>query len=240
MSGSAIDLRRALESRKNPTQAFQLQRFFKTGPGQYGEGDVFWGLKVPETRAVIQAYKTMPLSEIELLLNDPVHECRLAAGLLLVEKVHKAPAEVRSDCFAFYLDHSTRFNNWDLVDVTCPRVVGDWLIDKNRDVLYTLAHSDVLWNQRIAMVSTLAFIRKNDLDETYALALELMHHPHDLMHKAVGWMLREAGKKNPMALHAFLAENDRYRTLPRTLLRYAIEKFPEPTRKAFLKGEICL
>jgi 3-methyladenine DNA glycosylase AlkD len=235
---TATDLRVALQRKKNPEKAFILQRFFKTGPGEYGEGDIFWGLPVPDTRAIAKPFRGMSLSEIEMLLIDPVHEVRLAGGLLLVETVKKASPEIRRACYEFYLSHASRFNNWDLVDLTCPSVVGSWLMDQDRKPLYELAQSDNLWEQRIAIISTMYFIKKDDFNDTFGIAKLLLHHPHDLIHKAVGWMLREVGKRNHLIEVEFLMENDRYKTLPRTMLRYAIERFPETQRLSFLKGEI--
>jgi 3-methyladenine DNA glycosylase AlkD len=232
------DLRDELKRKKNPEQAFQLQRFFKTGPGQYGEGDIFWGLKVPETREVATRFHQLPLEEIELLLIDPVHECRMVAGLLLVHQFKKGSVAQKQAIYEFYRSHAIFFNNWDLVDLTCHRIMGGWLLDKDRKPLYEMAKSENLWEQRIAIVSTMAFIDKNDFNDTFGIAKILLHHKHDLIHKAVGWMLREAGKRNFLDEMEFLIENDRYKTMPRTMLRYAIEKFPESQRQAFLKGEI--
>jgi 3-methyladenine DNA glycosylase AlkD len=235
---TATDLREALQRKKNPDKALHLQRFFKTGPGEYGEGDVFWGLPVPETRSIAALFRQMPLDEIELLLIDPVHEVRMAGGMLLVDKVKKNTPEVRRACYEFYVANAPRFNNWDLVDLTCPQVVGGYLMENDRSILYTLAQSKNLWEQRIAIVSTLFLIKKDDFNETFGVAKLLLHHKHDLIHKAVGWMLREVGKRNHLAEVEFLVESDRYKTMPRTMLRYAIERFPEGQRQAFLKGTI--
>lgn len=217
----------------NPEKAAFLQKFFKTGPGQYAEGDVFLGIVVPLTRSVAKANKQTPLPELQKLIESEYHEARLCALLIVAEQFKKADEAQRKALYDFYLRNARRINNWDLVDVTCPHVVGAYLIDKDRSRLYELAESDNLWEQRIAMVSTVAFIRKREYSDTLALARILMGHKHDLMHKAVGWMLREVGKKDRETLTEFLEE---YATsLPRTALRYAIEHYPEEQRQYFLK-----
>ena len=235
---TATELREALKRKRNPEKGSILQGFFKTGPGQYGEGDIFWGLSVPETRAIAAKYHKMPLSEIELLLIDPVHEVRLAAGILMVNLFKKGSMAEKQACYDFYIANATRFNNWDLVDLTCHHIVGGWLKDKDRKPLYDLAASCNLWEQRISIISTYTFIRNHDFDDCIELSKQLLHHKHDLIQKAVGWMLREMGKRNFLVETEFLLENDRYKTMPRTMLRYAIEKYPENQRQAFLKGEM--
>lgn len=222
-----------LLSMANPEKGTFLQRFFKTGPGQYAEGDVFLGLVVPLTRSIAKANKQTPLSELQLLMESEYHEARLCALLIVVEKFKKASEAEREELYTFYLKNAQRINNWDLVDVTCPHVVGLYLLDKDRSRLYDLAKSDNLWEQRIAMVSTVTFIRNREFSDTLALAERLMTHKHDLMHKAVGWMLREVGKKDRNTLTGFL---EQYATkLSRTSLRYAIEHYPEDQRQYFLK-----
>ncbi|RHJ77014.1 DNA alkylation repair protein [Parabacteroides sp. AM08-6] len=222
-----------LLSMANPEKAAFLQRFFKTGPGQYAEGDVFLGLVVPLTRNIAKANKQTPLSELQLLMESEYHEARLCALLIVAEQFKKATETERKELYEFYLKNARRINNWDLVDVTCPHVVGAYLLDKDRSRLYELAESDNLWEQRIAMVSTISFIRNREYADTLALAELLMTHKHDLMHKAVGWMLREIGKKDRETLTEFL---EQYATrLPRTALRYAIEHYPEEQRQYFLK-----
>jgi len=216
-----------------PEKAAHLQKFFKTGPGQYGEGDVFIGVVVPHTRGIAKANLQTPLAEIRKLLKSKYHEARLCALLILTERFKKAPEKERKEIFTFYLKNATCVNNWDLVDLSCPTVVGEYLLDKNRDILYKLAESECLWEQRISIVSTYAFIRENDFYDTLELSKKLFTHKHDLMHKAVGWMLREAGKRDRKTLTDFLEE---YATkMPRTTLRYAIEHYPEPERQYFLK-----
>ncbi len=301
----------------DPSQVEGLSRFFKTGPGQYGEGDKFLGIKVPVTRAVVKAcwrellpadgHAARPKNdhaarpgdaqtifpELEECIRSEYHEVRLAALLTLVEIFHyaKKAAEktgmLQKQCIDFYLAHTAYINNWDLVDLSCYPLLGEWLLDKDRTLLYDLARNGkTLWEQRIGIVSTMTFIRHGQLEDTFALADILLHHPHDLIHKAVGWLLREAGKRDKAALEAYLkgapaeavgwllreagkrdkaaleaylkgapaeavgaAEDgalaeagaavrqpatSRYRNMPRTMLRYAIERFPEAERQAYL------
>ena len=224
-------------SRSNPSQVEGLMRFFKTGPGQYGEGDKFLGIKVPETRMVVKAcWQETSLSDLEECLVSEFHEVRLAALLTLVEIFNHAKKDplLQRQCVDTYLSHTDYINNWDLVDLSCYNLLGTWLLDKDRSLLYDLArYGKTIWEQRIGMVSTMQFIRHGQLDDTFAIADILLHHPHDLIHKAVGWLLREAGKRDVEALKDFL--DSRCRTMPRTMLRYAIEKFPEPERKHYLE-----
>ena len=233
-------------SHADPSQVAGLSRFFKTGPGQYGEGDKFLGIKVPVTREVVKkSWKSVNVSELEECIVNDYHEVRLAALLTLVEifkhadKKTAASSMTREDCVHFYLEHTDRINNWDLVDLSCYPLLGEWLLDKDRSLLYDLARNGkTIWEQRIGIVSTMTFIRHGQLCDTFAIADILLHHPHDLIHKAVGWLLREAGKKDKHALEAYLLEPEsqqlRYQTMPRTMLRYAIEKFPEAERQAYL------
>ena len=225
----------------DPSQVEGLARFFKSGPGQYGEGDKFLGIKVPLTRQVVRGcWRELGFPEIEECLESEYHEVRLAALMALVERFSHAkgfperPEMTKQACIDFYLAHTDRINNWDLVDLSCYPLLGEWLLDKDRTILYDLARNGkTIWEQRIGMVSTMTFIRHGQLDDTFAIADILLHHSHDLIHKAVGWLLREAGKRDKAALEAWLAP--RYRTMPRTMLRYAIEKFPELERKAYLQ-----
>lgn len=186
-----------LQSVGTPEKAVHLSRFFKTGPGQYGEGDQFLGVVVPQTRSIAKANKATPFDELQLLLDSPWHEARLCALLILVYRFQdrKAMPEEREAIFRFYLKNMRRCNNWDLVDLTCRDIVGEYLVDKDRSLLYRLAESENLWEQRISIVSTWAFIRRNDFGDTLELSERLIGHKHDLMHKAVGWMLREVGKR---------------------------------------------
>lgn len=212
-----------------------LPRFFKTGKGEYGEGDRFMGIVVPDIRKVAKAHKEASISDIEVLLASEYHEMRLCGLLIMVLRWKKATETERRTMFDFYLAHTACINNWDLVDLSAPAIVGGYLMDKPRDILYRLAESRLLWDNRIAIVSTFAFIKKADLDDTYALADKMMHHPHDLMHKAIGWMLREAGKRDARRLYEYVEE---HRTvMPRTMLRYAIEKFSETERKHLMRRE---
>ena len=235
------------------SQAEGLARFFKTGPGQYGFGDKFLGIKVPVTRAVVKdCWREVGFDELEECISSEYHEVRLAALLPLVEIFKHAmtapsfPATTgnpkREQCVTFYLSHTAYINNWDLVDLSCYPLLGEWLLHSpDRSLLYDLARNGrTIWEQRIGIVSTMTFIRHGQLEDTFAIADILLHHPHDLIHKAVGWLLREAGKRDKAALVDFLngapdrASLPRYRTMPRTMLRYAIEKFPEAERRQYL------
>ena len=226
-------------ARRDPEQVEGLSRFFKTGPGQYGEGDVFLGIKVPVTREVVkQCWRKTGFPELERCIGSEYHEVRLAALLTLVEifaHAKKDPA-LQQRCVDFYLSHTDRINNWDLVDLSCYPLLGTYLLDRDRSILYDLArHGKTIWEQRIGIVSTMQFIRHGELEDTFRIADILLHHPHDLIHKAVGWMLREAGKRDKAALVAWLAP--RCAGMPSTMLRYAIEKFPEEERAEYLKKQ---
>ena len=230
-----------ITARADASQVEGLSRFFKTGPGQYGEGDKFLGIKVPVTREVVKAcWRETTLQDMEACIASEYHEVRLAALLALVEIFAHAkrfparPGISQQDCVDFYLAHTDRINNWDLVDLSCYPLLGVWLLDKDRQLLYDLARDGkTIWEQRIGIVSTMTFIRHGQLQDTFDIADILQHHPHDLIHKAVGWQLREAGKRDKEALVAYL--EPRYQTMPRTMLRYAIEKFPEAERQQYLK-----
>ena len=241
-------LLKEITARADASQVEGLSRFFKTGPGQYGEGDQFLGIKVPVTREVVKAcWRETSLQDLEECIASAYHEVRLAALLALVEifvhakrfRVKPGMTEVKpgisqKDCVDFYLAHTGRINNWDLVDLSCYPLLGVWLLDKDRQLLYDLARNGkTLWEQRIGIVSTMTFIRHGQLQDTFDIADILLHHSHDLIHKAVGWLLREAGKRDKEALVAYL--EPRYLTMPRTMLRYAIEKFPEAERQPYLK-----
>jgi len=219
----------------DPSQVAGLARFFKTGPGHYGEGDKFLGIKVPVTRAVVkECWRSVGLSELEECISSEYHELRLAALLTLVEQFRHSHSVKHVQ---FYLSHTPFINNWDLVDLSCYPLLGEWLLDKDRSLLYDLARNGrTIWEQRIGIVSTMTFIRHGQLQDTLDIADILLHHPHDLIHKAVGWLLREAGKRDKAALEAYL--KPRYRTMPRTMLRYAIEKFPEAERRDYLTGSV--
>ncbi|HEX9107811.1 MAG TPA: DNA alkylation repair protein, partial [Longimicrobiales bacterium] len=210
------------------------QRFFRTGPGEYGEGDVFLGVRVPQLRGLARRFRGLSLEDSLELLRSPLHEARFLAVVLLVESYRRGDAATRQRVFDAYLANTDRVNNWDLVDVSAPHVVGAHLLQGDSAVLDRLAASPSLWERRIAMLATFAFIRAGRLQEPLRIARLLLHDNHDLIHKAVGWMLRELGQRSRDAEEAFLAEH--YRTMPRTALRYAIEKFPSERRRAFLEG----
>ena len=233
MSGADKVLQEML-SLENDAQKSVLQRFFKTGKGQYGEGDLFLGIKVPQTRAVAKEnWRHCTISDLEVLIMSPYHEVRLVALLILILQYKHNTSDKRF--VDFYLGHTEYINNWDLVDLSCYEILGHWLLDKDRTVLYTLAREGKnLWEQRIGIVSCMAFVRRGQYDDCLAIADILLNHPHDLLQKAVGWLLREVGKRNEARLTEFLAT--RYRTMPRTMLRYAIEKYPEEIRQKYLKG----
>lgn len=228
-------LKQDLENCINPEKAAFFPRFFKTGKGQYGEGDIFWGITVPNVRSVVKNHeKSISLEDVQSLINDPIHEVRLTAIFILVNKFTKTKDEnVKKEIYEFYLDNTRGVNNWDLVDGSAAQIVGGYLFDKDRSKIYELVKSNSLWEQRIAMIATFYFIRRNQFEDTFQIAEILLHHPHDLIHKAVGWMLREVGNRDLEQLETFL--NQHYATMPRTMLRYAIEKFPERVRQAYLK-----
>ena len=224
-------------SHADPSQVAGLSRFFKTGPGQYGEGDKFLGIKVPVTREVVkECWREVGFDELEECITSEYHEVRLAALLTLVEifRHEKKNPGLQQQCIDFYLSHTAYINNWDLVDLSCYPLLGEWLLDSiDRSLLYSLARDGkTIWEQRIGIVSTMTFVRHGQLADTFAIADILLHHPHDLIHKAVGWLLREAGKRDKAALVEYL--KPRYLVMPRTMLRYAIEKFPEAERQQYL------
>ena len=220
----------------DPTQVEGLMRFFKTGPGQYGYGDKFLGIKVPVTRSVVKEFwSKVDFDNLEECVTSQYHEVRLAALLSLIEIFNHArkKTDLQKKCVDFYLSHTDRINNWDLVDLSCYPLLGTWLLDKDRTLLYDLARNGkTIWEQRIGIVSTMQFIRHGQTADTYAIAEILLDHKHDLIHKAVGWLLREAGKRDSATLKAWL--EPRCRTMPRTMLRYAIEKLPESDRLHFM------
>jgi 3-methyladenine DNA glycosylase AlkD len=231
---SATQISVELRTLASPELAILQQRFFKTGPGQYGEGDVFLGIKVPPLRALAKKHRDADLNTIATLLHSKHHEERLFALLLLMQFYERATDKDRSAAFDLYLGNTSHINNWDLVDVSSPHIVGRHLVDRVRKVLHHMAKSSSLWERRIAIISTLYFIRDNDFDDTLSIAKTLLHDEQDLMHKAVGWMLREVGKRDLEAEEAFLLQH--YHDMPRTMLRYAIERFPEKRRQQYLKG----
>lgn len=232
MTASIIE--EQLTALSSPEKKAFLPYFFKTGKGQYGEGDKFLGVVVPDIRKVAKANKTLPFDEIDKLLNNGYHECRMCALLILTEQFKKAKKPEQKALVDFYLAHTARINNWDLVDLSAGYILGEYLADtSDRSILYRLAESSLLWEQRIAVVATSTFIRQGDLTDILALSEKLLHHPHDLMHKAIGWMLREAGKKDKNALLGFLDKH--HKLMPRTMLRYSIEKFSPDERAYYMK-----
>ncbi|MCD8092974.1 MAG: DNA alkylation repair protein [Bacteroides sp.] len=229
----AEEIQRELEQYIDSVKREYLPRFFKTGKGQYGEGDKFLGVVVPNTRIVAKRHKDAPFEVMAALLQSEWHECRLCALLMLVERFKKSDEKGKKVIYDFYLTQTARINNWDLVDLSAPGIVGEYLKDKPRQDLYRLADSPLLWDQRIAVVSTYTLIRNHDFIDILSLSERLLHHKHDLMHKAVGWMLREMGKRDKDLLVQFLEKH--CTVMPRTMLRYAIEKFPEEERREFMK-----
>ena len=219
----------------NPSKAQVLQRFFKTQKGEYGEGDIFLGIPVPKQRELAKKYKTIPMEEIQKLLNSKIHEHILTALLILIQQFKKANQEDKEQILKFYLNNTKNINNWDLVDLSAPNIIGDFLADKDKSVLYNLTSSDNLWKKRIAIISTFSFIKNNQFQDTISLAEILLTEKHDLLHKAVGWMLREIGKKDITQLARFLDKH--HKIMPRTMLRYAIEKLPENERQGYLKSD---
>lgn len=229
---TAAALEKALKSLADPERAEAYLRFFKTGPGEYGEGDAFYGIRMPDIRETAKAFRELPLAEIRILLASPIHELRMCGSVILTLQYAKGDDKKRAEVFNFYIRHARRINNWDLVDVSAHKIVGAHLLNRDRTLLYRLAKSRNLWERRIAVVATAHFISKGDLDDTFRISEMLLADKHDLIHKACGWMLREAGKKDLKRLEAFL---DRHvQDMPRTMLRYAIEKLPERKRKAYL------
>lgn len=236
MTLRAAAIRRKLRAHAIPANVTILQRFFKTGPGEYGEGDRFIGVKVPGVRAVCRECRGAAPADVLLLLRSRVHEERLLALLMLVDAFAKGDQHEQHRIYDLYLDNTAFINNWDLVDASAAQIVGVWLGDRSKRPLTTLARSAHLWERRIAIIATFDYIRRGSFDETFRISDLLLHDKHDLIHKAVGWMLREAGKRDGAALRAFLAP--RYTSMPRTMLRYAIERFPEAERKRYLAGQI--
>jgi 3-methyladenine DNA glycosylase AlkD len=225
------DLKRRLRALANPERAAHSLRFFKTAPGDYGHGDKFLGLTVPTMRGVVREFRDLPLADADGLLASPWHEDRLVALMILVEQYRRTPA-ARNTIYKLYLARTDRINNWDLVDASAPHIVGAHLAERSRKPLLRLAKSPSLWERRIAIVATQHFIRRNEFADTLAIARLLLRDPHDLIHKACGWMLRETGKRDERVLRAFLDEHAA--RMPRTMLRYAIERLGD--RRRYLTG----
>lgn len=226
------NIKRDLEKLADPKKAKILSRFFKTGKGEYGEGDIFLGIKVPNQRKVAAKHKDITLEDVQELLESRVHEHRLTSLFILVSKYKKADDLSKKEIVDFYLKNTKNINNWDLVDSSAPYIPGNYLLDKDKSILYTLAKSGNLWERRISMLSTYAFIRNNEFEDALKIAEILLDDKHDLIHKAVGWMLREVGNRNLEKEKEFLKKH--CKNMPRTMLRYAIEKFDKGTRKEYL------
>ena len=229
--------REEIRALANKNIAEHSLRFFKTAKGQYGYGDIFLGVRAPKIRLIAKKHIDISITDMKTLIQSKYHEERFLGLIILVKKYAKSKDKKDTKkLYDIYVSSFKHINNWDLVDVTCPHVIGKHLMDKDRSILYTWAKSDNLWTKRIAIVSTHCFIRKNDLEDTFKISKILLYDEHDLIHKAVGWMLREAGKKDLKREETFLKKH--YKTMPRTMLRYSIEKFPETKRQKYLKGTI--
>jgi 3-methyladenine DNA glycosylase AlkD len=236
MNISSRKISQDLKALGDPAIAEHSQRFFKTAEGQYGHGDIFLGIRVPVIRKQVKKYRGITLNEVNKLLKSPYHEIRLCALLMLVELFAKGDDTENSRMYALYLKNTRHINNWDLVDLSAHHIVGAYLEHRNRNPLYTLARSASLWERRISVIATFYLIKKNDFADALKITQILKNDPEDLIHKAVGWMLREIGKRNQAVEERYLKRH--YKHMPRTMLRYAIERFPEAKRKAYLEGRI--
>jgi 3-methyladenine DNA glycosylase AlkD len=236
MIPTVAEAQKALRALADPKRVPDLMRFFKTGPGQYAEGDQFIGIAVPDTRRLVKQFAGVPLQSVPVLIKSRIHEERLLGLLLLVRAYQRGDDELRPRIYEMYVRHFDWINNWDLVDVTAEHITGAHLWGRDRSPLYEWAKSSHLWTRRIAIMSTFHFIKQREYEETLRLAEMLLSDPHDLIHKASGWMLREVGKRDQKREEDFLRQH--YRVMPRTMLRYAIEKFPEPLRQDYLKGDV--
>lgn len=232
MKLTATEVTKVITSHADPMQATILQRFFKTGDGQYAAGDKFVGIMVPQSRRIAREFRALPLDECEKLLHSPIHEARIIALFILVDQFKRGDDATRRAIYNLYLANTAHINNWDLVDTSAPHIIGGYLMDRSRAPLLKLARSQSLWERRIAIIATLAFIQKQDFEDTLRISEMLLSDTHDLIHKAVGWMLREVGKRDVDTLKLFLQQH--IARMPRTTLRYAIEKFDARTRKAYL------
>lgn len=233
---SLTEIRKEIKKQANPKQAIILQRFFKTGKGEYGEGDIFYGIKVPVQRTIAKKFNDLSLDGLKVLINSKVHEERLIAAFILIDQYKNGDEKKKKIIFDFYLKNRKGVNNWDLVDLSAPKIVGMHLLDKQKHLLYKFAHSKDLWEKRISIISTQTFIREHFYEDTLNISKILLGDKHDLIHKAVGWMLREIGNRDIETEEEFLKKH--YKKMPRTMLRYAIEKFPEKKRKDYLQGRI--
>ena len=232
-SSALSQLKTQLETLADSEKAAHAKRFFKTGPGEYGEGDVFRGIRVPPIRKLAKTYSSLSRKDVLALMKSRFHEDRMLALYILVHQFKKADTKEQKEIFTLYLNHTKYINGWDLVDTSAPQIVGTYLWERDREMLYKLAESGDLWERRIAILATLHFIRNHDFSDTLKIAEILLHDKEDLMHKAVGWMLREVGNRDRQTEEKFL--NRHYTTMPRTMLRYAIEKFPPSKRKYYMK-----
>lgn len=233
---SAKSVKTHLLSLADPEHQKRVQRFFKTGKGDYSEGDQFLGIRMPVLRQAVVQFYPLSIKANLTLLKSPLHEVRLFALLMLVRMFVLGSADDQEKIVTVYLDNLKYVNNWDLVDASCYKILGPYLVDKKKTLLFTLARSESLWERRVAIVTTFHFIRHDDLDTTLALTDILINDPEDLLHKACGWMLRDVGDRDGLLLRNFLSS--RYRTMPRTMLRYAIEKFPKDERTDYLQGVV--
>jgi len=225
-------LEKKLSDAKNPKKAKLLQRFFKTAPGEYGHGDIFLGITVPTQRKICKKYIEISFPEIQKLLDNKIHEYRFCALAILVSKYKKASDLEKQKIFNFYIKNSKKINNWDLIDVSAPKIVGEYLLNRDKKILYKFAKSKNLWQKRISILSTFWFIRENKFEDSLKISKILLKDKHDLIHKAVGWMLREIGKRNKQAEIKFLEKHAH--KMPRVMLRYAIEKFSKKERDYYL------
>ncbi len=236
MNLSARQIAQDLQALGDPVIAEHSQRFFKTAKGEYGHGDIFLGIRVPVIRKQVKKYRGITLGEVKKLLKSPFHEIRLCSLLMLVDMFAKEDDTERSKIYSFYLKNTRHINNWDLVDLSAPHIVGAYLERRNKKPLYVLARSASLWERRISVIATFYLIKNNDFVDALKIAHILKNDPEDLIHKAVGWMLREIGKRNQAVEERYLKKQ--YKHMPRTMLRYAIERLPESRRKAYLEGRI--
>jgi 3-methyladenine DNA glycosylase AlkD len=228
-------LKQELHKLGNSEKKKVMQNFFKTGPGEYAEGDIFLGATMPEMRKLAKKYLSLPISDVETLLHSEIHEERMVALIIWTYQYERADKITRKVIYNTYLKNRKWINNWDLVDVTTPKIIGDYLLDNDRSILYQLARTNNLWEKRIAILATFTFIKNNQFTDTLNIAEILLNDSHDLIHKAVGWMLREVGKRDQEIEETFLKKH--YKTMPRTMLRYAIERFDEKKRKFYMKKD---
>ena len=230
------EVRSVIKGFGNKNHAATMQRFFKTGKGEYGEGDIFVGIKVPVQRQIAKQFRDLSFDDIGKLIKSKIHEERLISLFILVDQYQKTDEERKNKIYSFYLKNRKYVNNWDLVDLSAPKIIGKHLLNRNKSILIKYAKSLNLWEKRIAMLATYTFIKNGNYEITLKISDILLKDTHDLIHKAVGWMLREIGKGDIKILEGYL--KDRYKMMPRTMLRYAIEKFPESKRKKYLAGRI--